>query len=79
MERKIGGEAMSLYVLDAILWILGIRGHIPQDDGWRGSRGGSPFAANTNALMRVLAAVVVSVVVLSLALWAAVWLAIRLL
>ena len=26
---------MSLYVLDAVLWIFGIRGHIPQHDDFR--------------------------------------------
>lgn len=70
---------MSLFVLDAILWILGIRGHIPENDGFRAGRSESPFSANTGALMRVLAAAVVSVVFLALVLWAAVWLAIRLL
>jgi hypothetical protein len=78
IERSIGAWAMSLFVLDAILWIFGIRGHIPQNDGFPAGRGQS-FAANTATLMRVLAAAVISVVVLSLALWAAVWLAIRLL
>jgi hypothetical protein len=70
---------MSLYVLDAVLWIFGIRGHIPQNGDFGASRSESPFAANTSTLMRVLAAVVVSVVLLSLVLWAAVWLAIKLL
>jgi hypothetical protein len=79
IERSIGAWAMSLFVLDAILWIFGIRGHIPQNDGFPAGRGQSSFAANTATLMRVLAAAVISVVVLSLALWAAVWLAIKLL
>jgi hypothetical protein len=70
---------MSLFVLEAILRIFGIRGHIPQDDGFRAGGSGSPFSDNTGALMRVLAAVVVSVLLLSLALWATVWLAIKLL
>jgi hypothetical protein len=70
---------MSLFVLDAVLWIFGIRGHIPQNDGFPAGRNGSPFIANTATLMRVLAAAVVSLGVLSLALWAAVWLAIKLL
>ena len=59
---------MSLFVLDAILWIFGIRAGRSES-----------FAANTGALMRVLAAVAMSVVFLSLVLWAAVWLSIRLL
>lgn len=74
---------MSLFfldaVVDAVLWIFGIRGHIPQDDGFPNDRSGSSFAANTGTLMRVLAAAVVSIGFLSLALWAAVWLAIKLL
>ncbi len=70
---------MSLFVLDAVLWILGIRGHIPQNDGFRDGRSGSPFSANTGPLMRILAAIVAAVVFLSLALWATVWLAIKLL
>ncbi|HEY5131102.1 MAG TPA: hypothetical protein VIJ35_28075 [Bradyrhizobium sp.] len=78
IERYIGAEAMSLFVLDAVLWIFGIRGHIPRNDGFPSGRSES-FAANTGALMRVLAAVAMSVVFLSLVLWAAVWLAIRLL
>lgn len=67
---------MSLFVLDAILWIFGIRGHIPQNDGLPAGRSG---AANTARLLRVLAVAVLSVAVLALALWAAVWLAIKLL
>lgn len=70
---------MTLLVLDAVLWVFGIRGHIPQNDGFPNGRSGSPFAANTGTLMRVLAAAVVSVAFLSLALWAAVWLAMKLL
>ena len=70
---------MSLFVLDVVLWVIGIRGHIPQNDGFPAGRSGSPFAANTGTLMRVLAAAVVSVAFLLLALWAAVWLAIKLL
>jgi hypothetical protein len=70
---------VSLFMLDAVLWVFGIRGHIPQNDGFPSGRGGSSFAANTATLMRVLAAAIVSVVLLSLLLWAAVWLAIKLL
>ena len=69
---------MSLFVLDTVLWVFGIRGHIPQPDGFPVGQSGS-FAAKTGTLMRVLAAAVVSIGFLSLALWAAVWLAIKLL
>ena len=70
---------MSLFLLDAVLWVFGIRGRIPQNDEFPDGRGGSSFAANTATLMRVLAAAVISVAFLSLVLWAAVWLAIKLL
>ena len=68
---------MGLFVLDAFLWIFGIRGHVPRDDGFPAGRNGSPFA--TRPGIWVLAAVAVSILLLSLILWAAVWLAIRLL
>jgi hypothetical protein len=64
---------MSLYVLDLVLFIFGIRGHIPQHD----DSGASPLAGSTNRLMRILAAAVVTVLLLSLVLWTAVWLAIK--
>ncbi len=70
---------MSLFLLDVVLWVFGIRGHIPQQDRLPVGRSGPSFAANTARLMRVLAAAVVSIGFLSLALWAAVWLAVKLL
>jgi hypothetical protein len=69
---------MSLYVVDAMLRMIGIRDHIPHDGDFGTGRGGPSSAANNSKLMRVLAAIAVSVVLLSLAIWAAVWLAIRL-
>jgi hypothetical protein len=69
---------MSLFFRNAVLWIFGIRGHIPQNNGFPAGRDES-FAANIGTLTRVLAATVISVVFLMLVLWAAVWLAIRLL
>jgi hypothetical protein len=69
---------MNLFVLDAIIWILGIRGHIPQDDDSPAGRGQS-LAAGPNLLVRVLAVAIISIACLSLALWLAVWLAIKLL
>jgi hypothetical protein len=47
---------MSLYVLDAVFWILGIRGHIPQNDDFPVGRSESSLAAATGRLMRILAA-----------------------
>jgi hypothetical protein len=70
---------MSLFVLNAVLWIFGIRGHIPHHDGFGAGRDESSFAASSSALMRVLAAAVIFVALLSLVLWVAVWLAIKLL
>jgi hypothetical protein len=73
----MGADTMILHILDAIFWILGIRGHIPQNGDFRAGPGKSWFGSS--GLIRVLAAFVLIVAVLSLALWAAVWLAIKLL
>ncbi len=70
---------MSLYVLDALLWIAGIRGHIPESGRFPAGRGESSLGGNTGRLLRILAAMVVTAVLLSLVLWAAVWLVIKLL
>ena len=70
---------MSLYVLDAFFWILGIRGHIPQSGDFRPVPGQSSFGTSTGMLMRALAAFAVTIAFLSLVLWLAVWLAIKLL
>lgn len=70
---------MGLYVLDAIIWILGIRGHIPQNGDFGPAPGQSSFGTSGSPLMRALAAFVATVALLSLALWAAVWLTIKLL
>jgi hypothetical protein len=71
--------AMGLYMLDAMIWILGTRGHIPQNGDFGPVRRGASFDANNGTLIRVLAAFVVTVACLSLALWLAVWCAIKLL
>ncbi len=71
---------MSLFVLNVVLGALGIRGHIPRDDGWLpAGGGGSSFAGDTGTLLRVLAVAVAGIGLLSLLLWAAVWLAIKVL
>ncbi len=68
---------MGLFVLDVILWLVGLRGHIPQFDDFRPVPShGSP---RSPALLGILAAFVGVFAVLSLALWATVWLAIQLL
>ena len=70
---------MSPSVLDAMIRILAIGGHIPQHDDFHAASGGSPLASGGGALVRILIAVVVSLASLALVLWAAVWCAIRLL
>jgi hypothetical protein len=70
---------MSLYVLDAIFQLFGMRDHIPQNHDFGGGRGESRSASSTNPLLRVLAAFVAVTAILALAVWAAVWLAIKLL
>jgi hypothetical protein len=70
---------MSLYILDAVFRVFGIRGHIPQNDDFGDGRGESSLGSSTDTLFRVMAAFVAVVVVLALALWASVWLAIKLL
>jgi hypothetical protein len=67
---------MSLFVLDTIFWILGIRGHIPGHDDFHGGPHKSSFVSNPR-LMWILVVFVLVVALLSLAVWAAVWLAIR--
>ncbi len=68
---------MSLYVLDAFIWILGVRGHIPQSGEFGPVVSQSSVSAGT--LMRALAAFIGMIAFLSLMLWLAVWLAIKLL
>jgi hypothetical protein len=67
---------MSLYVLDVVFWIFGIRGPVPRDGDFPARPNKPPLAPNGSRLMRVLAAAVVAVAILSLVLWAA-WLAIK--
>ena len=70
---------MSLYVLDAVCWMIGIRGHVPPNGDFPAGPNEPSLGANTNRLMRVLAAVVLAIALLSLVLWAAVWLSPKLL
>jgi hypothetical protein len=70
---------MSLYLLDAVLWVLGIRGHVPRDDDFRPGRNEALLAAGRNPLWRILTLFVVTIAFLALALWLAVWLALKLL
>ncbi len=72
---------MSLYVLDAFIWILGIRGHIPQSGELGRVASQSSVGASAGTVMHALAAFIVMIAFLSLMLWLwlAVWLAIKLL
>jgi hypothetical protein len=70
---------MNLYVLEVVIWILGIRGHIPQNGNFGAGSEKSSLTGNASRMMRVLAAFIVAVLLLSLVLWVAVWLAIKLL
>jgi hypothetical protein len=70
----MGAEAMSLYVLDAVCWMIGIRGHVPPNGDFPGGPDEPSLGTNPNRLMRVLAATVLAIAVLSLLVWVAVWL-----
>jgi hypothetical protein len=70
---------MNLYVLDAVVWIFGTRGHIPQHGDFPVGPNRPSLASNANRLMRFLAASVLAIALLSLVLWTAVWLALKLL
>jgi hypothetical protein len=69
---------MSLYVLEAVFRVFGIRGHVPHDGDFPGP-GKPPPAANSNRLMRVLATAIVAIALLALLLWGTVWLSLKLL
>lgn len=78
---KLGTGAMSVPLLGVILWMLGIRGSVPEYDGF-GSTGSEDLlriGSHLASWMRVLAVLVLMIGSLSLLLWTAVWLAIRLL
>jgi hypothetical protein len=66
---------MSPYILEVVLWIFGIRGHIPQSGGYGIRSESSPSGAAT---MRIVATSIVTIAVLSLALWTVISLAIKL-
>lgn len=68
---------MSLFILDAIFWVFGIRGHIPGHDDFHGGPDRPSLTADSHRLMRILAVFVVVAALLSLVVWAAVWLAIK--
>ncbi len=70
---------MGLYVLELALWMLGIRGHIPQYGDYHPIPAASSKGGPGARLALVLAVFVAVLAVLAMMVWAAVWLAIRLL
>jgi hypothetical protein len=67
---------MTLLALDLVLWLTGVRGHIPRFDDFRPVPARSVGSAH---LVRVLAIMATVFAVLSLAVWGTVWIAIQLL
>ncbi|MDA9413250.1 MULTISPECIES: hypothetical protein [unclassified Bradyrhizobium] len=68
---------MASFALDLVLWLAGIRGHIPRFDDFR------PVpvapAAGANRLVPMLVIIAAVLAALSLAVWGTVWIAIELL
>jgi hypothetical protein len=70
---------MGHCVVEMVLWIFSIRGHIPQFDDYR-PLAAEPFSpAGARALVGTLTVLVVMAALVAFAVWAAVWLAIHLL
>lgn len=67
---------MASLAFDLVLWLIGVRGHIPRFDDFR------PVPAVPSAgvghIVRVLTITAAVFAALSLALWGAVWIAIQL-
>lgn len=70
---------MGLYVLELALWMLGIRGHIPQYGDYHPIPAASSPRGSGTRLALILAVFVVVFAVLAMMVWVAVWLAITLL
>jgi hypothetical protein len=70
---------MSPYVLDAVCWMIGIRGHVPPNGDYPTGPNEPSLGTNTRRLMRILAAAVLAIAFLSLMVWVAVWLSLELL
>ena len=66
---------MASLALDLVLWLTGVRGHIPRFDDFRPAPAPT---AGVSYIVRVLAITAGIFAVLSLALWGAVWIAIQL-
>jgi len=72
---------MSLDLLDAVCWILGIRGHVPHDGnfGGGGGRNQPSLVSGQSRLVWLVAGIAAVIALVSLTLWAAVWLVLKLL
>ena len=68
---------MSLFILDTIFRVFGIRGPVSGNDDFHWEPDRPSLAAKGGSLTRVLAVFVVIAALLSLVVWAAVWLAIK--
>ncbi|MDI3565367.1 hypothetical protein [Bradyrhizobium sp. Arg816] len=68
---------MASLALDLVLWLTGVRGHIPRFDDFRPVP--AAHSAGAGHLMRVLAITAAIFAALSLAVWGTVWIAIQLL
>jgi hypothetical protein len=68
---------MASFVLDLVLWLTSVRGHIPRFDDFRPV----PAAPSAGAgyIVRALAIMATVLAALSLAVWGTVWIAIQLL
>ncbi|MET4171163.1 hypothetical protein ABIB99_002252 [Bradyrhizobium sp. LA6.1] len=68
---------MASLALDLVLWLTGVRGHIPRFDDFRPVPAAP--AVGAGYLVRVLAITAAIFAALSLAVWGTVWIAIQLL
>jgi hypothetical protein len=66
---------MASLALDLVLWLIGVRGHIPRFDDFRPVPAAP--AAGAGYVIRVLAITASVLAALSLALWGTVWIAIQ--
>ncbi|MCK1284815.1 hypothetical protein IVB41_12900 [Bradyrhizobium sp. 44] len=68
---------MASFALDLVLWLTGVRGHIPRFDDFRPVP--STPAVGASHLIRVMVISAAVLAALSLAVWGTVWIAIQLL
>ena len=67
---------MASFALDLVLWLIGVRGHIPRFDDFRPVPAAP--AGGAGHVVRLLAITATVFAALSLALWGTVWIAIQL-